>query len=92
MFCHYCFNINIMLEYHCATHMVQVQQLVFFCLFQLIDLKAELFRKQEEFKAQKLQSQNTGFIKGKPSTSNKVLSFVIYIKEKKPYDISSKKN
>ncbi|XP_053388314.1 coiled-coil domain-containing protein 174-like [Mercenaria mercenaria] len=37
----------------------------------LIDLRAELFRKQEEFKTQKLQSENTGFIKGKPSTSHK---------------------
>ncbi|XP_045197619.2 coiled-coil domain-containing protein 174-like isoform X2 [Mercenaria mercenaria] len=37
----------------------------------LIDLKAELFRKQEEFRTQKLQSENTGFIKGKPSTSHK---------------------
>lgn len=33
--------------------------------FQLIDLKAELFRKQEEFKKQKLQNQNASVIRGK---------------------------
>ncbi|KAL4232504.1 hypothetical protein ACF0H5_007196 [Mactra antiquata] len=37
----------------------------------LIDLKAELFRKQEEFKAQKLQNQSSGFVKGKVSAGNK---------------------
>lgn len=31
----------------------------------LIDLKAELFRKQEEFKKQKLLNASTNFIKGK---------------------------
>ncbi|KAK3585520.1 hypothetical protein CHS0354_022929 [Potamilus streckersoni] len=45
----------------------------------LIDLKAELYRKQEEFNRQKLQSQNS-YVKGKPSSS-----------EKKP-SIWSKKN
>ena len=40
-------------------------------LIQLIDLKAELFRKQEEFKKQKLLSQNTSFIKGKGSGAEK---------------------
>ena len=31
----------------------------------IIDLKAELFRKQEQFKQQKLQSNNASFIKSK---------------------------
>ncbi|XP_052243604.1 coiled-coil domain-containing protein 174-like isoform X2 [Dreissena polymorpha] len=37
----------------------------------LLDLKAELFRKQEEFKQQKLQNLETGAIKGKHTVSNK---------------------
>ena len=53
--------------------------LIIFCsmlYFQLLDLKAELFRKQEEFKQQKLQNQETGAIKGKHTVSNKVRFFV----------------
>ena len=44
-------------------------------LLQLIDLKAELFRKQEEFKQQKLLSQNTSFIKGKGSGTEKKVGY-----------------
>lgn len=47
----------------------------------LIDLKAELYRKQEEFKREKLLSQNSSYIKGKASTT-----------EKKKPSIWSKKN
>lgn len=36
-----------------------------FFSFQIIDLKAELFRKQEEFKKQKLQNQSVNVIRGK---------------------------
>ena len=43
---------------------------------QLIDLKAELFRKQEEFKRQKLASQNASFIKGKSSTAEKKVDLI----------------
>ncbi|VDI13300.1 Hypothetical predicted protein [Mytilus galloprovincialis] len=32
----------------------------------IIDLKAELFRKQEEFKQQKLQSSSTSYVKSRP--------------------------
>ncbi|XP_071151754.1 coiled-coil domain-containing protein 174-like [Mytilus edulis] len=33
----------------------------------IIDLKAELFRKQEEFKQQKLQSSSTSYVKSRPT-------------------------
>lgn len=39
-------------------------------------MKAELFRKQEEFKRQKLTSQNASFIKGKSSTAEKKVNLM----------------
>lgn len=37
----------------------------------LVELKAELFKKQEEFKLQKLSSDTAGYIRGKPSSCQK---------------------
>lgn len=43
------------------------------CFFQLVDLKAELYRKQEQFKREKLgQETADDRLKAKSTTNNKV--------------------
>jgi len=44
----------------------------------MVDLKAELFRKQEEFKQQKLSNSASGCIKGKQTVPLKVGMVFIY--------------
>jgi hypothetical protein len=49
----------------CALVVCVFVILILYKILQIIDLKAELFRKQEEFKKQQLQSKNVNVIKGK---------------------------
>ena len=44
----------------------------------MVDLKAELFRKQEEFKQQKLSNSASGYVKGKQTVPLKVGMVFIY--------------